>query len=174
MNRFPTLFMAAVVTLLASASPTHAQVSPDSIVGEHIRLMTRDARDRKFVGQALRVDEGRIYLREHVGAPETSISIDSITRLDIRTRQRRDPLKNAAIGIVSGSMAGVALYSMCDHNEDICRRDAFVTGGVLAAAGALVGFIYGTTHANVWEQSHLADLGLTVSQNGGLRLTASF
>ena len=160
--------------LLAGNETSPAQDATTDLVGKRVRLITREPRDTKIFGQVLRVDSSTIVLREHSGAPETSVPVGSVARLDVSGRKLRGPVKNAAIGAFSGTMAGVALISTCKEDEDNCHRDAFVAGSVLAVGGALVGFIYGTTHADSWERVNIHDLSVTLSTSGRVLLTANF
>ena len=175
MTRNAVLF-AAVALLVIRSGPACAQLEATDIVGERVRLMIRESRDTKIVGKVLRVDGDVIVLREHVGASETRVRIPDLARLDVSTRKRRGPMKNAAIGFVSGTMAGVAYASVCEYNDEDCGWDAIAGGSVLAVGGALVGFFYGTTHADTWEKADLTNLGvaLSISPTGRLLLTASF
>ena len=171
-----TILFATVLLFLVSNNITMAQEDTSNLVGERVRVMTREAPTRRLVGRVVGVEDNMILLRTPSVVSKIKIPLQSIVRFDVSRHKRRGPFRNAGIGLVSGAMTGLAVVTVCELGDKSCLLEGLATGGVLGMTGALVGLFYGMSYTETWESRNLCDLRFStaISPSRKVAVTVDF
>jgi hypothetical protein len=144
------LSLGLVAAFLVGASDLNAQVIQDDLVGKRVRVSADGTRS---TGNLIAVLPDSLILlttTRHRSDDRFAIPVGRITRFEVSIGRHRNTGKGALIGLVAGSLIGLAAASN-DPNNFLGPGGQAMVVGITGALGAGLGALFGAFPIESWE-----------------------
>ena len=171
-----SMVILALTLVLGAGSRSHAQSAdagaPQIVVGSQVRVEMSGG--TRLVGLVVSLDGEALRL----AADNSVVAVPkaAIRTIDIRTGQRRHPVRGAMVGAVTGILGGLTQplqeRDVCRPSVRYCTRSGAVAAGVVG--GALVGAVIGSlVKTDVWTRATVTFVGAVGQGRSSAGVSAS-
>jgi hypothetical protein len=144
------LSLSVLVPLVSLSAQVHPTVEP----GARVRVTAPDQSMEELIGTFLTLSDGSMQFASVSGDEPRTISLSSITRLDVSRGRKSHPWRGAGVGFLAGALAGAIIGSGSGADWDLPAEHAALLGaGFLGLVGTVVGAVAGLSiKTERWEE----------------------